>query len=166
MLIEPVALPIDIDVLIRRNGVDQFNPEGFALIAENFLRFVARPHFLGEGFVARDDLAHLFFDGGKIFRCERFIAEEVVVETTVDHRTDRHLRPGPERLHCIGEYVGSVVANEFKCARVIAVEELDFGVARNLVCKVHDRAVQRHRNGALGQGRRNALGDIEARNVF
>ena len=60
--IEPVALLVDLQLLVCRDGVDQLDLEVLALVAEHLLGLVARPHFLGEGFVARDDLAHLLFD--------------------------------------------------------------------------------------------------------
>ena len=69
--IEPVALLVDLELLILRNGVDELDLEQLALVAKHFLRLVARPHFLGEGFVAGDDLAHLFFDRVEILRRER-----------------------------------------------------------------------------------------------
>ena len=55
--IEPVALLVDLDLLVGRNGVDQLDLEVLALVAEDVLGLVARPDFLGERFVARDDLA-------------------------------------------------------------------------------------------------------------
>ena len=60
--IEPVALLVDLDLLVLRDGVDQLDLEHLALVAEHALRLVARPHLLGERFVARDDLAHLLLD--------------------------------------------------------------------------------------------------------
>ncbi len=109
--IEPVALLVDFDLLIFRDGVDQLDLEQLALVAEHLLRLVARPRFLGERFVARDDLAHLLFDGREILRRERLVAEEVVIEAVVDHRADGDLRAGPQRLHRFGEHVRGVVAN-------------------------------------------------------
>ena len=61
--IEPFALLVDFQFLVGRNRVDQFDLESLALLLEKALGLLARPDFLGEGFVARDDLAHLLFDG-------------------------------------------------------------------------------------------------------
>ena len=60
--IEPVALLVDLDLLVLGDGVDQLDLEQLALVAEHALGLVARPDLLGEGFVARDDLAHLLLD--------------------------------------------------------------------------------------------------------
>ena len=95
--IEPVALLVDFQLLIFGDGVDQLDLEGLALVAKYLLRLVARPDFLGERFVAGDDLAHLLFDGVEILRRERLVAEEIVIEAVVDHRPDGDLRAGPQR---------------------------------------------------------------------
>ena len=126
--IEPVALLVDFYLLVFRDGVDQLDLEQLALVAKNLLRLIARPDFLGEGFVARDDLAHLLLDRGEVFRRERLVAEEIVIKAVVDHRPDGDLRAGPQRLHGFGEHVRGVVADEFERPRVVAGQELDFGV--------------------------------------
>src|ERR1041384_4033297 len=79
--VEPVALPVDLDLLIRRDRVDQLDLEALAHAGEGVLRLPARPHLLGEGFVARDDLAHLLLDCREVLRGERLVAEEVIIET-------------------------------------------------------------------------------------
>ena len=127
--IEPVALVIDLDRLVAGNGVDQFDLEGLALVAEHLLCLLARPDFLGERFVARDDLAHLLFDRGEIFRRERLVAEEVVIEAVLDHRADGDLRARPQRLHRFGQHMRRVMPDQFQRARIVAVDQFDLGVA-------------------------------------
>src|ERR1700726_3466154 len=100
--IEPVALEVDLDRLVAGNGIDQLDLEVLALVAEYLLGLLAVPNLLGEGFVARDDLAHLLLDGGKILRRERLVAEEVVIEAILDDGADRDLRARPQRLHGFG----------------------------------------------------------------
>ena len=163
--VEPVALEIDLDRLVAGNGVDQLDLEGLALVAEHLLGLLAVPHFLGEGFVARDDLAHLLFDRGEIFRRERLVAEEVVIEAVLDHRADGHLRARPQRLHGFGQHMRAVMPDQFQRARVVAVDEFDLRIARDRIVEVGDHAIQRHRHRALGQRRRDALGDVEAGDV-
>ena len=164
--IEPVALVVDLDRLVAGNGVDQLDLEGLALVAEHLLGLLAVPDFLGEGFVARDDLAHLLFDRGKIFRRERLVAEEVVIEAVLDHRADGHLRARPQRLHRFGQHMRGVMPDQFQRARVVAVDEFDLGVAVDRIGEVGDHAVERHRHRALGERGRDALGDVEAGDVL
>ncbi len=159
--VEPVALLVDLEVLVCRDGVDQLDLEQLALVLEDALGLLARPHFLGEGFVARDDLAHLLFDRVEVLRRERLVAEEVVVEAVLDYRPDGDLGAGPERLHGFREHMRAVVPDQLQAARVLAGEEFDFRVALNRVVQVHERVVERHRDRALGERGRDALGDVK-----
>ena len=164
--IEPVALLVDFYLLVCRDGVDQFDLELLAHVGEDAFGLVARPDFLGEGFVARDDLAHLLFDRGEIFRRERLVAEEIVIEAVLDHRPDGDLRAGPQRLHGFREHMRGVVADQFQRARIVAREEFDLCIVLDRIGEIGDNAVERHRDGALGKRRRNALGDVEAGCAF
>jgi hypothetical protein len=69
--------------------------------------------------------------------------------------------PG-QRLHRLGEHVGGVVADQLQRPGVVAIDELDFGVAIDELGEIDDRAVERHGDGALGERRRNRLGHFEA----
>ena len=149
--IEPVALLVDLDLLIGGDGVDQLDLEAFAHVAENFLRMLARPDFLRERFVARDDLAHLFFDDRKIFQRERLIAREVVIKSVFDHRPDGDLRSRPQILDRFGKHVRGVMPDQFEGARILAGNEFDFGVAVDRVGEIGERAVERHCDRALRQ---------------
>src|SRR5476651_2415714 len=93
--IEPIALGVDFQALVGGDRFDQFDLERLALLFEEILGLVAAPDLLGEGSVARDDLAHAFFDRRKIFRRERRRAKKIIVEAVLDHRTDRYLRIRP-----------------------------------------------------------------------
>ena len=124
--VEPVALLVDLERLVGRNGVDQLDLEILAFVAEDFLGLLARPDLFSEGPVARNDLLHLFFDDGQVFQRERLVAEEVVIESVLDHRADGDLRAGPQRLHRFGQNVRGVVPDQLQRARVVAVEEFDF----------------------------------------
>ncbi len=159
--IEPVALLVNFQRLVGRNGVDQLDFEILAFVGESFLGLLARPDFLGEGLVARDDLLHLFFDDGKVFQRERLVAREVVIKAVLDHRADGHLRARPQALHGFGQYVGGIMPDQLERARVLARDEFDFGIAFDRVGQIGDGAVERHGDGALGQRRRNALGDVQ-----
>ena len=159
--IEPVALEIDLDRLVARNGVDQFDLERFALVAEHLFGLLAVPDFLRERFVTRDDLAHLLLDACEILRREGFVAEEIVIEAILDHRADRHLRARPQRLHGFGQHMGGIMPDQFQRARVVAGDEFDSRVLRDRIGEVRKLAVERHCHSALGKRGGDALGDIE-----
>src|SRR4029453_13207872 len=159
--IEPVALLVDLDLLVLGDGVDQLDLEQLAFVPEYALGLLARPNLLGKGFVARDDLAHLFLDRGEVLRRERLVAEEVVVEAVLDHRADGDLRPRPQRLHRFREHVRAIVPDQLKTARILTGQEFNLGVAIDRVGEVRERAIDRHRDRALGERGRNTLGDVE-----
>ena len=118
--IEPVALFVDFDLLVGRNGIDELDLEGLTHVAESLLRLLARPGFLCERFVARDDLAHLLFDDRQIFQRERLVASKVVIKSVFDDRPDGDLCAGPKILHRFSEHVGGVMPDQLERARVFA----------------------------------------------
>ncbi len=160
--VEPVALLVDLDLLILRDRVYEFDLEQLTLVAEDALGLVARPHLARERLVARDDLAHFFLDRGKIVQGERLVAEEVVVEAVLDHRSDGHLRTRPQCLHRLRQDMGAVVPNEFERTRVFARKKFDLGVRADFLGQIPDLAVNGHRDRALGKRRGNAFGDVES----
>src|SRR5262249_3305881 len=164
--VEPLALLVDLDLLVVRDGVDELDLEQLTLVAEHALGRLARPNFFGEGFVARDDLAHLLLDGAEILRGERLVAEKVVVKAVLDHRADGDLGPGPKRLHGFGEHVRGVVPDELQRARILAGEELDLRIALDGVAQIREHAVERHGDRALGERGRSPLGDVDAGGAF
>ena len=163
--IEPVALLVDLELLVGRDGIDQLDLEHLALVLEDALRVVARPDLFREGFVARDDLAHLLLDRLEILGRERLVAEEVVVEAVLDHRADGDLGARPQRLHGFGQHMRGVMADQLQRARIVAVQEFDFRVALDGVGEVGDRTVERHGDRALGERGGNPLRDVEAGNA-
>ena len=155
--VEPVALLVDLDRWSAGMASTSSTLNISPLSREHALGLVARPDLLGEGFVARDDLAHLLLDRRKVFGRERLVAEEVVIEAVLDHRADGDLGARPERLHGLGQHMGRVVADQLQRAGIVAGDELDPGVALDRVGEIGERAVERHRDGALGERRRDRL---------
>ena len=63
----------------------------------------------GEVLPGADDLLHLLLDGGEVFRGERPLGIEVVVEAVLDRRADAEPRAGEQLLHGLGQHVGGGV---------------------------------------------------------
>ena len=151
---------------MRGDGVDQLDLERFALLLEEALRLFAGDDGLREGFVAGDDLAHALLDRREILGRERLLrAVEVVVEAVLDHRADRHLRAGPQRLHRFGQHVRGIVADERKGARVVAGNEFELRVFVDRVGEIDKLAVADRGDGALRQRGGDGFGDVEAGNA-
>ncbi len=160
--VEPLALLVDLDLLVLGDRVDQLDLEHLALVGEDLLGLVPRPHLLGEGGVAPDDLAHLLFDRRQVVGGERLVAEEIVIEAVLDHRPDGDLRAGIELLHGLGHHMGGIVADEFQRAGIVTGDDLDRPVCLYAVAEVGQPAVQRHRHRLLGERFGNAFGDLAA----
>ena len=160
--IRPFPLAVELDVVARRNGVDELDLEGLALSFEETLRLVARDDCLPERLVARDDLAHAFLDRREILGRERLGAVEVVVEPVLDHRADRHLGVGPQRLHRIRQHMRRVVTDQFERARIVAGDEFEARVLPDRVGEVDEFAVADRRDRALGERGGDRPGDVEA----
>ena len=163
--VEPVALRVDLEILALRNGIDELDLVGFALVAKHLPGLVAAPDFLGERLVAADDLPHLLFDDGKFFQRERPIftrvrmdALEVIVEAVFDHRTDGDLSFGPKLLHRLRQNVGRVVANEFERARIRTRDDLHSARRPERIGEVAQLAVEGDRDCLLCQGFGDGLG--------
>ena len=116
---------VDLDVLAGGDRVDQLDLEQLALGAEVILRLVAAPHFLREGGVPGDDLVHLLLDARQILRHERLGLGEIVEEAVLDHRADRHLRAGKQRLHGLRHHVRAVVPDQLERFGIGARDEFD-----------------------------------------
>ena len=59
--VEPVALEIDLDRLVAGNGVDQFDLEGLALVAEHLLGLLARSQTSLVKGLSRAMISRIFF---------------------------------------------------------------------------------------------------------
>jgi hypothetical protein len=69
-------------------------------------------------------------------------------------------------LHGFGQHMRAVMPDQFQRACIIAGDELDRHVFFDWIGEIAERAIQRHRHGALGQRWRDALGDIETGDAF
>ena len=103
--IDPVALAVEGDDLVRGEIADQFGFVALAFGLEEGDGLVAVVDLAGEGGVAGDDLAHLGFDRREVLGGERGVAGEIVVEAVLDCRADGDLGAGEEFLHGFGQHV-------------------------------------------------------------
>ncbi len=82
--VEEVAVAIERDVLAGLGELrDEVHLHEVALLLVAPQRFFVRDVLVAEGFVARDHLCHLRFDGDQIVRREGLLAQDVVKEAAV-----------------------------------------------------------------------------------
>ena len=161
--VEPLSLLVDPDLLIGGDRIDELDLEQLASLGEHAPGFLARPDFLAEGFVARDDLAHLVLDRAEILGRERLAAERNRSKT-------RSRSPGPIVTWVPGHSVWTASASTCAAscrisssARGSSRERNSIGgIALDRIGEIGELSVERHRNRALGERRRDRLGDVEA----
>ena len=110
-----------------RNIIDQLYLVVFTLILKESYSFFLGNDLAREELVLLDDLAHLRFDGRKIFRREGFFYVKIVIEAGFNGRADGHLGVGVKAQHRLSQDVGRRVAQNFKALRGINEHRRYFG---------------------------------------
>ena len=107
---------------------------------------------------------HALFDGLQVFRRERPLIGEVVIEAVLDHRADGHLGIGKQFLDGIGQQVGSGMTNQFQAVRVLLGHDRQLAVGIHDKTGIHQLAVHLSRQRGLGQARADACRNLGDRN--
>ncbi len=105
----PVPVPVHADRLVTGDRFDQFNLVGLVGVLVVLDSPGAFPDLGAHGVTRGDDLAHLFFDGGKVLVGERLGPIKVIVPALVDHRADGDLHVRPDLLDSACHDVCAVV---------------------------------------------------------
>ncbi len=159
--VEPLALTVDGQFLaLGDHLVDDLHLVGFTQSGEHLHRLLARPHLTLDRQVALDDLVHALLDLLQIFRGERIVAREVVVEAVLDGGTDGDLGAGIKLLHCLRHYMRGVVANEIECLGVPGGDDGQCGVMVDQVAGVDEPAVDPAGERRLGEPRADGRRDL------
>ncbi len=158
----PVALPVQRDRLARGDGGDDLGLVVLADGLEMLDRRFARQHAPVHRLVGLRELVHLRLEFLEVLRREGPLEGEVVIETVVDDRADRHLRIRVDRLHRLRQKVRRRVPDDLEALGVLRRDDPDPGVVVDHVRQVDQPAVHGTRKGgprqALADGRRD-LGD-------
>ncbi len=161
--VQPLALAVDGDGLVRGQVADELGLEALALGLEQSDGILAGQNFAGKGRIGGDDLAHLGLDGGEVVGGEGLVAGEVVIEPVLDGRADGDLRARVERLHSLRQHMRRVVADEFQRGFVLAGDEFDGGIIRDFARHILFRAVDDHGQRRAGEAGTDGGGDFRAR---
>ncbi len=126
----PLALAVQRDLFACGNRRDDL---GLVVLADRLeVRdgCVARQHATVHRLVGLDELAHLRLELLEVFRRERPLEGEVVVETVLDDRADRDLRLRIDRLHSLREKVCGRVTEDLEALRILRRDDAQIRVAR------------------------------------
>ena len=89
--VDELALPVEREDFVFGDALDDLGLVGFAHLAEQTHRVVARYLLADDRQILFDDCRHLGFDPLQILRRERPLVREVVIEPVFDDRPDRDL---------------------------------------------------------------------------
>ena len=159
--VEPVALPVDRQFLAGRDDVvDDLDLVVLAHGGESLFRRLALPYLALDRQVAFDDLVHALFDGNEVFRGERRLAREIVVEAVLDRRADGHLRARIQLLHRLRHDVRGVVADEVERLGVLRGDDGERRVGVDHMAGINQLAVDLAGERRLGEAGADAGGDL------
>ncbi len=115
-------------------------------------RLVARHHACARPEVGLRELVHLRLELREVFRRERPLEGEVVVEAVLDHRADGDLRFRVHRLHGLREQVRGGVADDLEAVRVLAGDDRERCASWSMTIRgVDELAVDRPASAALAR---------------
>src|SRR3970282_731305 len=168
--VEPIALPVEGDGFLFRDGGDDLRLVGLPQVPEQLHRLVARQFAPRDRQVLARDLGHALFYGREVLGRERAFVRKIVVEAVFDHRPDGDLRLGIELLHRLREQVRRRVADDVQPFGVPVGDDGEACVALDAMAGVDELAVhlarERGARQAGGGGPRH-LGDAaRARKAF
>jgi hypothetical protein len=103
------------------------------------------------GNILLGQFGHFFLDRGQIVRRERALVREIVKEAVLDHRTDRHLRVGEQRLHRVRQQVRGRMANHVEAVGILVGDDGQLRIGVNQVAGIHQFAVDPAGKRRLGQ---------------
>jgi hypothetical protein len=151
--VEPVALPVQADVLVGRDARDDLGLVVLADLLERLDRLVARHDPAFDLEVGLGELVHLLLELREVLGRERPLEREVVVEPVLDDGTDRDLGFRVDRLHGLREQVRGRVTDDLEAVLVLGRDDGDLRVALDQVGGVDELAVDATCQRGLGKAR-------------
>ena len=153
--VDPVALAVERNRVLLRDRGDDLGFVFLALLAEKLHGFVTRHLAALDRQILLGDLGHALFDRREIFRRERPLVREVVVEAVLDHRADGDLRIGKQLLHRVREQMRGRVADDVDALGIALGDDLHRRVALDTDsrCRPACRRPCRRARRARGPGR-------------
>jgi hypothetical protein len=164
--VEPVALPVDRDLLVLRQFVGPFGFELLAVLDEVLLDARAVPHRALDRQVAIDDLGHALLDLREVLGREGLVAHEVVVEAVLRRGAERDLRAGVELLHSLRQHMRRVVPQQLERIGIARRHDADLRIAIDHMGEVDHLAVDAQRQRGLGEAGPDRGRDLGATDRF
>ena len=151
--VHPVAVRVERQRLraLAEDVLDDLLLERLAQLVEELQRLLSRDLLAHEGKVSLDLLVGGLLDLLQIFRRERLLAEEVVVEAVLRARAYGDLRARKEPLHHARHHVGGVVADQIEALALPARDHGQLPAAAERAGQVQLLVVELRVQRGLGQ---------------
>ena len=122
--------------------------------------FIARRDLLDDVVVLVDQLDHALLDRSEVFRRERALVPDVVIETFLDHRADHHLRGRVQLLDRVADQMRAGVADDLQPFGILGGDDAQARVVVDAVAGVDEAAVDLTGDGGLGQAGADRGGNV------
>ena len=149
--------------LLVRHVVDQAQLVFLATRLEQLDDLGTRRHLLDDVVVLVDQLGHTLLDRRHVFRRERTIDGNVVIEAFFDHRADNHLGVRIELLDRMPHQVRTGVANDLQPFLVLRRDDLQGRIGLDQIAGIHLLAIDLAGQSGLGQTSTDGLSHLEHR---
>ncbi len=158
--VDEIAFAIKRHLLVGRNRGDQLGLVFLALVEEELDRIVAVPDFTADRDVLFRQFGHALFDGRQIFRGERTLVGEIVVEAVFDDRADGDLRFREQLLDRVGQQMRRRMADEIQSFGVTFGDDGQIGVPFDQMRGIDQRTIDLAGQRRTGEAGADAGGDL------
>ena len=151
------------DFLAFRNLVDDLHLVSLTASLEYFACPLASHDFAQHVVVLCDQFLYLDLDLLKVFLGEGFFASDVVIESVLDDRPDRHLGVWIQLLDRLSQHMSQRMAQDLDALFVAIGDDGDFGILVHLNAGIHQPSVDPAGECRFGKTRADVLGDLHHR---
>ena len=131
--------------------VDDFHLVGFTARFEESASFRCWRPLLDDVIIPANQILHPLFQHLQIFRREGLIGINIVIETFLNHRSDRHFGIRAQLLDRMTDQVGAGMANNLQTFRVAGGNDCEVSIIDDGFTGIHQLAVHTTGQGGFGQ---------------
>ena len=155
-----LAFAIKRDIFVCRNTGNDLRFVLLTQALEVLHRLVTRQYAANHRLIFAGQFSHLLFDSHQIFGGEGALVREVVKESMLNHRADRHLRIRKQLLDGISQQMGCGMSNDLQPICIFGGDDRQRTVRRHLKTGVDHLAVHFARQRSLSQSGTNRGRDL------
>ena len=147
-------------VIMRNVFVKNRDLIALAALHEGFTRFVPADFLLDDVIVRFGELVHTFFERVDIFLSQGMVKVNVVVETIIDNRTDRHFGVWPQLFDGMAQQVRAGVTNDLQTFFIFCGDDGQCRIVFDQIGGIHQLTVDTAGDGRFRETRTDVQGNI------